>query len=591
MSISAGKTITDGLARTFLEPTNSTHRQYEALRAYFVDGLGSAEAAVRFGYTPGSFRVLCHAFRQNPDRQFFVSSQVATSPHPKKRDALRERVVTLRKQNMSVYDIRDSLKRSGRSLSPGSISAVLREEGFARLPRRSDDERPCTTGVTQAAVADCRELDLSPRHFRTRFGGLFLFLPTMAAIPFDRIVQRAGLPGSAMIGPGHAMRSLLALKLFGSARHSHVMADVFDQGLALFAGLNVIPKRSFLTEYTCRLDPRSHPKLMRLWFDAMGRLGLERGLSFDLDFHAIPFHGEDALLEKHYISKRSRRQKGILAFLARDADKRVLCFANADVRKDQQNDEVVRFVEFWRKRTGRLPEELVFDSKLTTYANLNRLNQMGIRFITLRRRSRKMVHELHAQPLSAWRRIELDSIAREYKTPRILDRTVSLTGYDGPIRQIDIIELGHEEPTLLLTNQLRRSPAKLVGRYARRMLIENGIADAIDFFHMDALSSVVAMKVNCDLQLTLMASSLYRLFAARIGHGYETATSRRIFRDLVDATATVTIAASTITVSFPKRAHNPLLLDSGLAEIDTPIPWLGRRRLRLEFGDRNHPQR
>ena len=100
------------------------------------------------------------------------------------------------------------------------------------------------------------------------------------------------------------------------------------KGWRLFAGLNVIPKRSFLTEYSCRIPPSCYPKLMRQWFDAMTTLGLQHGSSFDLDFHTIPFHGEDALLEKHYVSKRSRRQKGILAFLAQDGDHRFFCYAN-----------------------------------------------------------------------------------------------------------------------------------------------------------------------------------------------------------------------------------------------------------------------
>jgi hypothetical protein len=162
----------------------------------------------------------------------------------------------------------------------------------------------------------------------------------------------------------------------------------------------------------------------------------------------------------------------------------------------------LRFVEFWQARTGHLPEELVFDSKLTTYANLSQLNQLGVKFITLRRRSAKLLQALHEHPLSAWRRIELDNISRAYRTPRILDQTVTLKDYQGPVRQIAVAELGHEQPTLLLTNQRRRGATKLVGRYAQRMLIENGIADGIDFFHMDALSSAVAMKVDCDLQLT-----------------------------------------------------------------------------------------
>ena len=126
-----------------------------------------------------------------------------------------------------------------------------------------------------------------------------------------------------------------------------------------------------------------------------------------------------------------------------------------------------------------------------------------------------------------------------------------------------IADLGHEEPTFLITNQLKASAPKLIKRYAQRMLIENGIEDGIDFFHMDALSSAVAMKVNCDLQLTLMASSLYRLLASQIGNGYESAKSRHIFRDLIDATATVSISERDIDVSFQKRAHNPFLIAAG----------------------------
>jgi hypothetical protein len=362
------------------------------------------------------------------------------------------------------------------------------------------------------------------------------------------------------------------------------MSYVMDEGLALFAGLNAIPKRAFLTEYSCRIDPSSYPKLMRHWFEAATDLGLERGVSFDLDFHTIPFHGEDALVEKHYITKRSRRQKGVLAFIAEDADKRVFCYANAEIRKDQQNDEILRFVKFWKQRTGELPEELVFDSKLTTYANLNRLNKMDISFITLRRRSAQMLEELRQTPISAWRRIELEGVARAYRTPRILDRKITLTDYEKPIRQIAVADLGHEEPTLLLTNQLRRSAAKLIGRYAQRMVIENSIADGINFFHMDALSSAVAMKVNCDLQLTLMASSLYRLLGSEIGNGYQNAKSDHLFRDFIDATAHVAVSERDIVVRFQKRAHNPLLVAAGFDKTDVRVPWLGRRRLNLVFG-------
>ena len=574
--------LTD-LQKAFLVPSNSTHRQYEALRAYFVDGVPSAESAERFGYSPGSFRVLCHDFRQNPKREFFLPPGKGPHPTPT-RERVRQQVVELRKQNLSIYDISRSLQSTDRQLSPAGVAQILREEGFARLPRRRDEERPDTVRPQAAAVADVRQLDLSPRRFRTKFGGLFLFLPDLAVSGLDKMLEKANFPGSEMIPAGQAMRGLLGLKLFGTARHSHVMSYVFDEGLAIFAGLNTTPKRSFLTEYSCRIPPESYPELMHLWFDRMSKLGLQRGASFDLDFHTIPFHGEDALVEKHFISKRSRRQKGILAFLAQDADKRVFCYANAQLRKDQQNDEVLRFVEFWKERTGRLPEELIFDSKLTTYANLNRINQIGVDFITLRRRSREMLVRISAMPDSAWRRIELDGISRMYRTPRIIDQRISLASYKGSLRQIIITDLGHEEPTILITNQLTRPATKLIGRYAQRMIIENNISDGVDFFHMDALSSAVAMKVDCDLQLTLMASSLYRLFGSRIGNGYETARSRHIFRDFIDATALVDIGKSEIVVRFQKRAHNPLLMAAGLASTNVTIPWLNNKKLQFIFG-------
>ena len=92
------------------------------------------------------------------------------------------------------------------------------------------------------------------------------------------------------------------------------------------------------------------------------------------------------------------------------------------------------------------------------------------------------------------------------------------------------------------------------------------------------------MKVACDLQLTLLASSLYRLLGHRVGNGYQQAKSRHLFRDLIDATAQITITNGEIEVRFQKRAHNPLLLAAGFDQIDLPIPWLDRKRLRFVFG-------
>ena len=124
---------------------------------------------------------------------------------------------------------------------------------------------------------------------------------------------------------------------------------------------------------------------------------------------------------------------------------------------------------------------------------------------------------------------------------------------------------------------------ELVDRYARRVLIENAIADTIDFFHLDALSSGVPLKVEVDLQLTLLAGTLYRLLAEQIGQGHERERPRTLFRKFVRASADVVVASDSLTVRFGRRAHNPVLESAGLADESVPLPWLGNLPLRFAF--------
>jgi hypothetical protein len=585
MAASAEHGLTDSQTTAFfLSPQEPLHRQYEALRAFFVEDLLSAEAAQLFGYSPGSFRVLCHQFRHDPEKRsaFFRQPPRGAPPAPA-RDPVRELVVAMRKRNLSVYDIQRDLAEAGRRISINALTVLLREEGFARLPRRRDEERPATLKADSAEVADVRELDLSPRSFRTTVAGLFLFVPLLEGIDFHRVVEAGRLPGSRMVPAELAVRSLLALKLLGVERKSHVMELVFDPAIALFAGLNAVPKRSYLAAYSSRVDHRANLRLMDAWFEQIEGIGLPHGTSLDLDFHTVPANTATEPLEKHYVSSRSRRQQGILVFLARDAEQRVFRYANAGIPKAEQADEILRFIEFWERHTGELPAELIFDSQLTTHENLSKLNQQGIFFITLRRRSRKMLGEIYSRPASAWQRITLDSLTRTFRTPRVLDEYVTLKGYDGLLRQLTVIDLGHEEPTVIVTNNLKVGQAALITRYAQRMLIENNISEAIQFFHMDALSSMVGLKVDFDLQLTLMASSLYRLMARRIGREYERAQPKTIFRNLLDLSAKVEIEAARVIVTMDKRAHNPYLVASGLADKPATMPWFGNKQLLIRF--------
>jgi hypothetical protein len=575
ITIGAVRDLTE-CRRVFLEPQDARHRQYEALRAYFVDEVSSQEAAQRFGYTPGSFRVLCHAFRRTVDPRFFPAA-APPAPRRSRTATVRDRVVGLRKQNHSVYEISASLQAAQIALSPTAVRALLQQEGFAPLPRRRDDERAPGVQPTVEPVADVREFALAPRQFTTRCGGLFLFVPDLVRLNLERLATAAHLPGSQMIPAAHALRAALALKLWAVERKSHVMALVADEGLALFAGLNVIPKKSFLSEYSHRIAPARTVRVLAAWHEAVAGDGLYDGTSLNLDFHSIPYAGADPVVERHYVSMRSRRQPSVLVFLAQDHASRAFCYATADLRKGEEAEAVFQFIKFWQAQYGTLPGELVFDSKLTTYQGLARLDAMGIRFMTLRRRDATLLQAIAALPRSAWRTIELPNVTRRFRTPRVYEQTITLAGCR--LRQLYIQDLGHDEPTILLTNQ-RTTARQLITRYAQRMLIENALSDSVRFFHMNALSSAVGMKVDFDMALLVLASTLYRRLARRM-RGYGDAQARQIFRDLLDMPADVTITGRDVAVRFHRRAHLPIVLASGIPSTITKVPWWHGATLRF----------
>ena len=321
MTLGAPKELSQ-IRRFFLEPRLPKHRQYEALRAYLVEGRPAKDVARDFGYSLNSFHVLCHHFRRETEPVFFVSPRHGPQAQPKK-SAARDLIVQLRKQNHSVYEISQTLKERRCPLSPTAVREVLRAEGFAALPRRLDQERPHPPSPTLEPAADVREFSLAPRRFTTHCGGLFLFLADLVRLGTEKLAGAASLPGSKMIPAAHALRACLALKLWSIERKSHVMALVADEGLAFFAGLNAFPKKSYLSEYSSRIDHRKTTRFLAAWHEQVQGTDLLAGESFNLDFHSVPYYGEHPLVERHYVSMRSRRQPSVLVFLAQDASSHV----------------------------------------------------------------------------------------------------------------------------------------------------------------------------------------------------------------------------------------------------------------------------
>ena len=559
-------------SRFFLEPQLPKQRQYEALRAYFVQNLPVVTISKRFGYSPGALHVLCHKFRNDPDRKFFVQTKPGPKFGPKKYHS-RNRVIDLRKKNYSVKDIQTTLKEEGIQLSGVSIWSILKEEGFSRLPRRREEEMLTRPRPEQAAYADIRQLALTPRVIETRIGGVFLLLKILAEMDVHKIIKNMDWYGSKMIPAENAFLSSLLLKLIAKERKSHIMDLAFDEGAALGVGLNVLPKTAYICEYSERITHADNLKFMHLWLKKLRGNNILDGDSINLDFQSLPYFGEDDVVEKHYVSMRSRRQKAILVFFAQDAKSKIFCYSNSALRKGEEANEIFRFIDFWKKQTGQNPPHLVFDSKLTTYENLSKLNQMGITFITLRRRTPKVLQEVANTSLSAWRKIELRNVARKFRTPKVIDQEITLGSYAGKIRQMFIKDLGHDLPTILITNDKKVSCSDLISRYALRMLIENSISTGVGFFHNGALSSSVAIRIDFDVLLTLVAQAIYHILAQKL-KGYEQSNPDVIFRKFIDTPAKIVIGKNNLEVRLNKRANNPILLQSGLINMPFRLPWL-----------------
>ena len=559
------------LAKLFVEPVHPAQKQYEALRARFVDRKPWADIAAQFGLNQGTLRNMGSELRKSRTlRQF-------DDPKTHIRSQRDRRIIELRQsEHLSAEEIAERLKAEGLKAGATTVGNVLKQAGVPKLPRRKARPR-----VIKAAQADIRQFKPTVGRWRTRFGGLFLFARDLAQAGLDGLLT--DWPTSRKVPAGAMIRALLALKLWGVGRPYHVMPNILDQGSALFAGLNVLPKKSTLSEYSTRVDAVHLRTLMDAWHGLAQRLLPAPEHSFDLDFHTIPYHGDEALMQKHFVSKRSRRQRGVLALVAREATQRAILYANAEITKESQNDAILEFVDLWEQRAGQPPKELVFDSRFTTYANLAELNARGIWFLTLRRRAPSILAGLSERPKDSWKKIRLHNIGRKYATPKILDDSVTVRYYPYPLRQIAIIGLGHDKPTLLITNRLEEKPAVLVDRYARRMLVENAIENAINFFHMDALSSTVPLRIDLDLQLTILASTLYQTLAKRLGPRYQIAKSRTLFSNFVDAPARISTSEKQVIVRLTRRAHNNELRAAGYEGAQGPIPWMHGRNLVIEY--------
>jgi len=410
-----------------------------------------------------------------------------------------------------------------------------------------------------------------------------LFLPLLAKVRFAQLVKGSDYPGSKMVPAVSAMLGLLTLKLLDKERLSHIDDFNCDQALGLFAGLNILPKKSFSTDYSYRTTRQQQLKLLKSWTKKLSPILFPDANSFSLDFHSIGHRGEDTDLENHYQPMRGKAGPSVLTFFAMEQNSRVFCYSNANLARHEQSQEVLRFVDFWREVMGQKPQWLYFDSKLTTYAELSRLTEKKVWFVTIRRRGSGILRRLESLPKESWQAAVIDIPKRRHKRIRYVDERVALRGYDGEARQIAVQGLGREKATLFPSNNFETSPRELIINYARRNGIEDALGTSVNFFHLDCLSSEVRLNVDLDTVLTVLANGCYRWLANQL-HGFDHSQPKQLYRKFVETSGTVEIAEGrTILVTFDRRSHNPILREAQLDHESPAIPWLGNRRIRYMY--------
>ena len=401
------------------------------------------------------------------------------------KDRARARVTELRREGLSVYEISSRLRAEGTPLNRTGVGQILAEEGFGRLLRGTAamaSTSPATAGrdtrLPRAAVIDFAAF---PARAETSLAGLLLALPDLVSLDLPALIRAAGYPGTTVIPAVSWLLSLLALKLTGTRRVSHVDDLLTDPASALFAGLAVLPKKSALTSYSYRLSHDHQQKLLAALDKKMISAGLATANEaiFDLDFHAVMHWGQDPVLEKHYVPSRSQRARSVLTFFAQDTGTHNLVYANADISKATQNREAIAFCDHWKQVSGSDPKMLIMDQKVTTQAVLGELDARGVKFATLRMRSPSLVKYINGLASKDYKTVTLDRPG-PHNRPRIHeDPAVTLTSYPGTVRQLIVTGLGRDAPTVIITNDDHIKTRALVQQYARRMTIEQRLAEII----------------------------------------------------------------------------------------------------------------
>ena len=556
-------------------------KKYDALRAFFFENLPAEEVARIYGYSLSSFYSLTRDFRkflkQGHEEDFFFK-EISFGRKSIQSDDLKNMIVGLRKQNFSTEDIVGIVNANNYNVTYGYVYKLLNNEGFARLPRRGiNEKKKLELPKIKAPVSTM--LEFVNEKFHSRSTGIFAFLPYIRRFGIDQVISNSLYPSTKAISKTSSILSIIALKLSSVKRYSDDDLWCMDRGLGLFAGLNVLPKSSWLSSYSSRVTREMNLEFLKNLHKIWGQNGLLSD-TCNLDFTTIPYWGDDKHLENNWSGKRNKALSSMLGVLAQNPDSGIIDYGNVDVKHENESNVVLEYLDFYKQSSNGCEElkYLVFDSKFTNYQNLSKLDDQNIKFLTIRRRGKNIIKQINQN--NSFKTIRVEASGLKKRTLKVREEKIKLRGYDNEatkepkqIRQIIITGHGKIKPALIITNDFEIPIEKVIRKYCRRWIVEKGISEQIEFFHLNRVSSSMVIKVDFDLTMTILAHNIYRLFASDMER-YSNFSDESIYEKFIDNNGNIEISQNSITVELKKKRDLPQILEMMKKHENLKYPWL-----------------
>jgi len=566
----------------FNKPLAIPQKQYEALRTFFVDKRKAEDVARCFGYRLSAFYSLIRDFKTslktNVSEDFFFKTSKKGRRIKSKTPALVSLIVALRKKNFSVPDIKTMLDAKGHTVSEGYILRILKEEGFARLPRR-EQKTKISPECPQIDAPKSRLLSLQPEKFSSNIPGLLCFLPYLANYDLLTTIEQSLYPETKTIKRTPSLLAFLALKLSNVRRYSVDDLWCMDRGGGLFARLNVLPKAAWFSSYSHRVTRTMNLDFLRRLHTIWKSHHL-LGDTANLDFTTIPYWGDATHLEQNWSGKRHHCLASMLAVLAQDPDSGLIDYGDTTVLHKDEHAVILEFLDFYKEGQpdDAILKYLVFDSKFTNYENLGKLDEQHIKFVTIRRRGKKIIEHITNLPPSHRKKIRVACAGNTTRTMFVTEEKIFLKGYGKEIRQLAITGHGKLKPALIITNDFDLPIETMVRKYCRRWLVEKSISEQIEFFHLNRVSSSLVIKVDFDFTMTILAHNLYRLLAMALER-YSHLTAMSLYEKFIFNSGEIEITDEAIHVRLKKKRHLPALLTTMQQYSDVPYPHLDNKKL------------